>query len=117
MRPKILNSHERSYFHSYELGCVPKRSFNSQLIKRANKATEIMAKDLTQNLVHLSGKRLRTDVSTELGLDHREGRLDVRPFVVVLQELLAVVGEEPVHPNPKGTTRLRCLVRGVPPVV
>jgi len=74
-------------------------------------------KDLTQNLVHLSSKRFRTDASTELSLDHREGRLDVRPFMVVLQELLAVMSEEPVHPNPKRATRLRCLVGGVPPVV
>lgn len=37
-----------------------------------------MAEDLSQDLVDLSRQRPRADVATELRLDHRERRFDVR---------------------------------------
>ena len=53
-----------------------------------------MAKHFTKNLVDLSNVRLRTDARAEFGLDHGEGRLDVRPLVIVRQELLAAIHEK-----------------------
>ncbi len=73
---------------------LPKRRLDSQLVERANEAAEIMAQDLAKNLVHLSDRRLRPDARAELGLNHGEGRLDIRPLVVVRQELVAAIHEQ-----------------------
>ena len=53
-----------------------------------------MAKDLAENLVRLGDRSLRANTSAELGLNHGEGRLDVRPLVVVRAELFALIHEQ-----------------------
>lgn len=53
-----------------------------------------MRDDLAQDLVDLRGFGLRAKGAAELRLDHGEGGFDVRPLVVVHQELLAVELEE-----------------------
>lgn len=50
-----------------------------------------MAEDFEEKLVHLRDRRLRPDARPEFGLNHVEGRLDVRPLVVVREELVAAI--------------------------
>lgn len=86
---------------------MPERSVNSKLKERANQAAEVMTEDLGENLIDLRGLRFGANARAELGLDHVEGRLDVRPLVIVREELLAMIGEELVHPTPKLAATLR----------
>ena len=60
-----------------------------------------MAKNLGENLVDLGGRSLSADAASKLGLNHVEGGLDIRPLMVVREELLAVIGEKLVHPTPQ----------------
>jgi len=60
-----------------------------------------VADELAVKLVHLRRGVLRLDVLAELRLDHREHRLDVRPLVVVRQEVLALELEVVEHLGPK----------------
>lgn len=66
-----------------------------------------MAKDFTENLVHLSDFRFRADARSELGFNHGERCLDVRPLVVVRQELLTAIHEQTEHFRPKSASALR----------
>ena len=49
----------------------------------ARSARQVVADDLAQNLVDLALLGLGAQRPAELGLDHGEGRFDVRPLVVV----------------------------------
>jgi len=60
-----------------------------------------MAQDFAEKLIHLSDRRFRANARAELGLDHGERRLDVRPAVVVRQELVAAIHPEEIHPAPQ----------------
>lgn len=79
---------------------MPKRSVDSQLEEGGDQAAEIMAEDLAQNLVDLRGRRLSANAGAKLGLNHVERRLHIRPLVVVLKELFAMISEEVVHTLP-----------------
>jgi hypothetical protein len=59
-----------------------------------------MAKHLAKKLVDLSDRRLGAKPRSELGLNHGEGRFDVRPLVVVRQEFLAAIAEQMKRPLP-----------------
>jgi len=60
-----------------------------------------MTENLGENLVHLRGGRLSANAGAELGLDHMEGRLHIRPLIVVREEFLAIVREKLVHLAPQ----------------
>jgi hypothetical protein len=49
-----------------------------------------MAKDFAKRFICLSRESLASQVSAKLCFDHVEGGLDVRPFVVVLIEVLTI---------------------------
>lgn len=59
-----------------------------------------MAKDFAQKLVDLGDRRLRAKPRPELGLNHVERRLDIRPLVIVRQELLTAIAEKMERPLP-----------------
>jgi len=58
-----------------------------------------MTQHLTENFIDLSDRRLGTNRSPELALNHREGRLNIRPLVVVSQERILVEVVEVPHPG------------------
>jgi hypothetical protein len=60
-----------------------------------------MAQNLSKKLVDLRGRRPGAKAGSKLGLDHVKRGLDVRPLMVVREELLAVIGEKLVHPTPQ----------------
>ena len=64
-----------------------------------------MAEYLAKSLVYLPNVALGAQGVAKLALDGCESRLRVRPLVVVLQKLVAVVHEVPVHPRPNGIVR------------
>jgi hypothetical protein len=49
----------------------------------------------------MAGSLVARTAPPELGLDHREGGLDVPPLVVIGEERLALVGEQVVHALPR----------------
>ena len=65
-----------------------------------------MTKNFGKDLVDLSGVRLSANAGSELGLDHVERRFNVRPLMVVREELLAIVDEKLVHLTPQLPTPL-----------
>jgi len=66
-----------------------------------------MAKYLTQNLVDLSGRGLRSDRAAELGFYHAEHTLHIRPFVVVGQERFPIEVVEVPHLVPEAIVASR----------
>lgn len=60
-----------------------------------------MAQNLTEDFVDLGSRCLSPNSTTELALNHIEGRLDVRAFVVVLQEGFPVEVIEVKHSTPQ----------------
>lgn len=76
-----------------------------------------MTKNLGENLVDLRVGRLGADAGAKLGLNHVEGRLHIRPLMVVREEFLAVVREKLVHLAPQFPTALGdAAVRTLAPV-
>ena len=79
-----------------------------------------MADHLAQHLVDLGRRRLGPDRSTKLTLQHRERAFDIRPLVMVRQELLPVELEVVVHLRPdlasvvRDGSRLERDIRGGP---
>ena len=86
---------------------MPERSVNPKFKERADEAAEVVTQDLRENLVDLRRRRLGANAGSKLGLDHMEGGFDIRPLVIVREELLAMVGEELVHSSPQFPTALR----------
>lgn len=86
---------------------MPKLRVDSKLEESRDQAAEVMTKDLRENLVDLRGRRLGANARTKLGLDHMERGFHVRPLMVVLKELFAVIGEEVEGASPKGAARGR----------
>jgi hypothetical protein len=70
---------------------MPKLSVDSKLKERGDQAAKVVAEDLTENLVDLGSRRLRANARAKLGFDHGERGLAMRPLVVVLEELFAVI--------------------------
>ena len=64
-----------------------------------------MAEDFAEHLIRHRHIRLASHMIPKLRLDHGEGRLDVRPLVIVPQELLAVEGEVVKHLLPEPASR------------
>ena len=60
-----------------------------------------MAEYLTQNLVDLSGRGLRSHRAAELGFNHAEHAFHIRPFVVVGQERFPIEVVEVPHLLPQ----------------
>src|SRR6266568_6281706 len=67
---------------------------------RPDDAADVVCQHLAQRLVHLASVAFGQQGVTELGLDHREGGLDVGALVVVRPEGVALVGEQVVHALP-----------------
>src|SRR4051794_30790926 len=61
----------------------PELRLDPQFIRTLNQAADVVAEQLTERFVLHRGVRLRAEAIPELRLDHREGRLDVAPLVVV----------------------------------
>lgn len=96
---------------------MPKRSVDSKLEEGRDQTAEIMAKDLTKNLVDLRDRSLRPNAGSKLGLNHVERSLHVRPLVVVLEEFFAVIGEEFKHTTPQFPTLGRgATIPGLAPI-
>ena len=60
---------------------------DAQLESRLDEAADVVGEELEQDLIDLRGRALGADGGTELGLDHREGGLDVGALVVAVEEL------------------------------
>ena len=65
-----------------------------------------MAKNLAENLVNLSGRTLGPDRTAKLGLNHREGSLDIRPLVIVGKKRISIEVVEMPHALPEFTVWL-----------
>ncbi|GEM_PF-3643293 len=68
-----------------------------------------MTQYLTENFIDLSNRRLGANRGTELGFNHAESRLNVRPLVVVRQESLLVEIVEVPHLSPQAVKLLASL--------
>lgn len=76
---------------------MPEHRRDAELEHRLYHAANVVADELSQNLVDHRGICLASDRIAELALDHVEGRLDVRSQVVSTQKLFPVVAEEVEH--------------------
>lgn len=65
-----------------------------------NQATDIMREHFQQDFVDLRNSRLAANGIAEHALDRRERSLDIRPFVIRLQKLLAMQNELSEQPIP-----------------
>ena len=74
-----------------------------------------MAEDFAEHLVRHRHIRLAPHMIPKLRLDHAEGAFDVRPLVIVPQELLAVEGEVVKHllPEPARCPAVDALERNI----
>lgn len=96
---------------------MPKRSVDSKFKRSRHKAAKVVAEDLRENLIHLRGRRLGANSRAELGLNHMERGFHVRPLMVVLKELFAIIGEEVESASPQSPARGRVAARPVLSVV
>jgi len=60
-----------------------------------------MTQNLTENLIDLSYRGFSSNRATELHLNHGEDRLDIRPFVIMLQKGFPIEVVEVPHSMPK----------------
>src|SRR5947207_7792343 len=65
-----------------------------------NEYGQVVTEDLAKSFVDHSGILARTEAVAKLALHHREGRFDVRPFVVALEEFVTLPHEEIKHVSP-----------------
>ena len=79
----------------------PECRLKPQFVYALDKDADVMTKHLAQDLVDLSGRRLGPNCTAEFSLYHREGSLDIRPLVVMLQEGFPVEVVEVPHPVPQ----------------
>lgn len=66
---------------------------NPKLVHRADETADVVAKDFAQDFVLHRDIRLAANRVAKLRFHHTESALDVRPLVVVLQELFAAQTE------------------------
>src|SRR5580698_8970482 len=86
---------------------MPEFSVDAKFKRRRNEAAQVVTEDLGENLVHLRVLRLSANARAKLGLDHVKNGFNIRPLMVVRQELLAVIGEELIHTPPQLPATLR----------
>lgn len=65
--------------------------FTEPFVDRLDKATDIMAQHFAQRFVHLRLIRLAAETFTKLALNHREGGLNIRAFMIVLHKRILIV--------------------------
>lgn len=79
----------------------PEGRLKPKLVDALDKDTDVMAKHFAQDLVDLGGRGLSPNRTPELGFYHREGGLDIRPLVVMLQKGIPIEVVEVPHPVPQ----------------
>ena len=68
-----------------------------------------MAKNLAKNFINLSDRGFSSNRSPELGLNHGEGGLHIRPLVIMSQESIPIEVVEVPHAIPE-TVKLMMIV-------
>src|SRR3990170_5056898 len=81
----------------------PKSRVNPELVHLVDQHNEIMAEHLGERFVDLSRVALAPQRVAKLPLNHAERALDVRPLVVVGEEVLAPVEEVAERFGPRAT--------------
>src|SRR5439155_21228435 len=95
------NAPQKRCFPVPKLRLLPKNGFDPEFVDLVDEYDQIMSQHLTQDFVLHSDVGLRPNGITEFPFDHRKGRLDIAPLMVVLQEVLVFPHEviEHVFPN------------------
>ena len=96
----LQNYHGRGNFRNNRYLCSKSR-VDTQFVHRLNQDTDIMAQNLTQDLIDLGNRRLGTDKAAELGLDHRKSSFHVAALVIMGKKGRAVEVVEVPHPLPE----------------
>jgi hypothetical protein len=98
----------------------PKSRLNAQFANRVDQDCEVMAQNLTQNLIHHRGIALAANPIPKLPLHHRESGFYIAPLVVVGEKIIApeleVVEHLPPHPIlVAANSRPRCCLKSMSP--
>src|ERR1700735_654505 len=92
---------------------MPKLRVNTKFKRCRNEAAQVVTEDLSKNLVHLRVLRLGANARAKLGLNHMKNGFNIRPLMVVRQELLAIISEKFESASPQRTARRRVLARSI----
>src|SRR3990172_478514 len=107
----VSKAHIREDFWNNCLFCIrsPEGRFDTQFYHTLYKDADIMTQNLAENFINLSNWSLSPNRSPEFHLNHTEGRLNIRPLMVVSQESLLVVVVEVPHLSPEAVKLLTSL--------
>ena len=87
----------------------PECWFKPQFIYRLYQNTNIVAENLTKDFINLSDRGFSPYRTSELALNHGEGGLDIRPFVIMSKEGFPIEVVEVPHPLPESIKGLGSL--------
>jgi len=105
----VSKAHILKHFWNNSLFCIksPECRLKPQFKDAHNKAADIMTKHFTQNFIDLSGRGFSPNRTTELGFNHREDCLYIRPLMVMLEEGFSIEAKIVPHLIPQAV-KSRC---------